>query len=281
MQVVYIDTLFLINFTVDYLMLLLTAKICSVPARRWRIAVSAAAGGVYAVLAVFDSLSFLRNPFVKVAVGVAMVLTVFGGKKELMREIFIFFAVSAAAGGAIVALSFFRTGGITGGALFVPVDLKLLLFSFLVIYPVLTLVFRRTAKRRKSGGIVTLTISAGGRSIRLRALVDTGNSLTDPMTGNPVIVTGPGTLQTLFSQKIQNLIQNGENPVKTMESLYGAGERRFSLIPYKAVGIESGMLLAFRPDHVEVGGVEKKGMLIALSPNKVSDGGVYSALLGT
>jgi hypothetical protein len=33
MQVVYIDTLFLINFTVNYLMLLLTAKICSVPAR--------------------------------------------------------------------------------------------------------------------------------------------------------------------------------------------------------------------------------------------------------
>ena len=68
-----------------------------------------------------------------------------------MREILVFFAVSAAAGGAVFAISFFRTGSVTGDALFVPVDLKLLLLSFLLIYPVLTLVFRRTAKRRKSG----------------------------------------------------------------------------------------------------------------------------------
>ncbi len=159
-------------------------------------------------------------------------------------------------------------------------DLKLLLLSFLLIYPVLALVFRRTAKRRKSGGIVGITVSAGGRSVKLRALVDTGNSLTDPMTGNPVIVADPGPLQALFPKRVWDLILHGENPVKTMESLFEAGERRFSLIPYQAVGVPSGMLLAFRPDHVEIDGVERKGMLIALSPNKVSDGGVYSALLG-
>ena len=58
------------------------------------------------------------------------------------------------------------------------------------------------------------------------------------------------------------------------------GGTRFRLIPYSAVGVTGGMLLAFRPDEIVVDGRNKTGMLLALSPNSVSDGGAYTALLG-
>ena len=55
---------------------------------------------------------------------------------------------------------------------------------------------------------------------------------------------------------------------------------RFQLIPYSAVGVSGGMLLAFKPDEIIVDGKKRTGMLLALSPNSVSESGTYSALIG-
>ena len=51
------------------------------------------------------------------------------------------------------------------------------------------------------------------------------------------------------------------------------------LIPYKTASTEQGMLLALRPEWMQVDGKEEK-MLVAFSPVTVSDGGGYQALLG-
>ena len=55
---------------------------------------------------------------------------------------------------------------------------------------------------------------------------------------------------------------------------------RCRLLPYRAVGVEHGLLLAVRLDGARVGGREWKGLLLALSPTPVTDGGGYSALIG-
>ena len=71
------------------------------------------------------------------------------------------------------------------------------------------------------------------------------------------------------------------DPVGTLERLSRGGRgRRFRLLPYQAVGVECGMLLALRLDDARVGAEDYGGILVALSPNPVSDGGGYSALIG-
>lgn len=52
------------------------------------------------------------------------------------------------------------------------------------------------------------------------------------------------------------------------------------MLPYRAVGVEYGMLLAVRTDRVELGSRKLEGLLVALSPTPVSDGGGYQALIG-
>ena len=55
---------------------------------------------------------------------------------------------------------------------------------------------------------------------------------------------------------------------------------RFRLLPYSAVGVSGGLLLAFRPEELYIDGERRDGALIAISPNRVADGGGYSALIG-
>ena len=56
--------------------------------------------------------------------------------------------------------------------------------------------------------------------------------------------------------------------------------RRWRLLPYRAVGVDHGLLLAVRVDRAMVGGEDYGPILVALSPTPLSDGGGYHALIG-
>ena len=56
---------------------------------------------------------------------------------------------------------------------------------------------------------------------------------------------------------------------------------RCRLLPYQAVGVECGMLLALRLDGARVGTEDYGKLLLALSPTRLTDGGGYHALIGT
>ena len=68
------------------------------------------------------------------------------------------------------------------------------------------------------------------------------------------------------------------DPVGALARMEGNG--RFRLLPYQAVGVECGLLLAVRLDGAAMEGREQGPVLVALSPNPVSDGGGYRILIG-
>ena len=65
----------------------------------------------------------------------------------------------------------------------------MLAVSFAVCYAAVSFAFRR-AHRRAEREVVALTVTLCGKSAQLRALCDTGNELTDPVSGRPVAVAG-------------------------------------------------------------------------------------------
>jgi stage II sporulation protein GA (sporulation sigma-E factor processing peptidase) len=279
MQVIYADSLFLINLVVNYIMLLVTAKICAARTNRLRFLGAAVLGAAYSVIVVLPVMPFLRSPLLKVAVGLLMVLAAYGSKPRLIRHTLVFLAVSVAFGGAVMAASLLSGGGLNG--FLTPVDLKILILAFAVSYIVLTLVFKRVG-RHQSGGIVSLKLRHDGREVQIKALRDTGNALIDPMTGRSVIVAGVSDVTPLLPYSVRKTVAGLrlKDAVKVMEELAPLCTMRFRLIPYSAVGTTGGMLLAFKPDEIVVDGKNKADMLLALSPNSVSESGTYSALLG-
>ena len=70
MTVVYIDVLFLINFCMDFLALILSGSVMHLEVRRGYLTAAAALGGVYAVLAAL----FPGNAAVGAVIGIASAL---------------------------------------------------------------------------------------------------------------------------------------------------------------------------------------------------------------
>ena len=276
MTVVYIDLLFLLNLTANYLLLLAAGRMAGAALARWRIGLGAALGALYAALIFLPGLGWLALWPCKLAAGVGMALAAYGGERRLLRVTVLFFGASAALAGAVLGLELLGSVSLTleHGVFYSRLDLRLLLVVFAACYFVLSLFFRRIGQ---PGGrtLARLEIELDGGARTLTALVDTGHSLTDPGNNRPVVVADAWALAGLLPEWA-----DPADPIASVERCHAAGGRQARLIPYRAVGVECGMLLALRARGVAVDGRPLGRLLIALSPTALDDGGGYQALIG-
>ena len=283
MTVIYVDTLFLLNAAVDYLLLLASARLAGEPLARLRFLLGAVLGGLYAVAIFLPGLSFLARPPCRLAAAVLMVLAAFWKSRRLLRQVVIFLALSCAFGGGVLAIGLLGGRGLTlsNGVLYSGMDLKIVLLSAAGCYGALTLLFQRTGRHTAAAGeLRPVRLTLGERQVSLTALVDTGNTLTDPATGRPVLVAEADCVEELLPPGIRPSPADLRDPAGALERLEDPWRRRFRLLPYRSVGVDRGLLLAVRVDQVQVGEEDRGPMLAALSPTPVSDGGGYRALLG-
>lgn len=117
-----------------------------------------------------------------------------------------------------------------------------------------------------------MVVRLGERSTRFTALVDSGNTLSDPMTGKGVLVAEGDHLRSLLPPEVDY-----SRPAQCFPTL--RDPKRFRLLPYRSVGVDQGLLLAVRADSVRVNGQDLGPRLVALSPTPVSDSGNYQALI--
>lgn len=284
MPVIYIDTLFCLNALVDYLLLLAAARLAGEPLRRWRFALGAGLGGLYAVAIFLPGLAFLSHPLCRLASAILMLLAAYGGSRRLLRQGLLFFALTCAFGGGVVAIGLLGGTGLSlgNGVFYSSMDLKVVLLSSAVCCGVLSLVFRRLGVHSAAAGeLAAAKVCVAGRQAVFTALVDTGNTLTDPMSGRPVMVVEGERAVPLFPAGHCPTCTDLRDPTAGLTRL-GTGEwkGRFRLLPYRSVGVERGLLLAVRADSLELNGQRRGPVLVALSPTPVSDGGGYQALIG-
>lgn len=284
MTVIYLDSLFLLNAIIDYLLLLATAKLAGAPFSRLRLALGAILGGTYSALLFLPGFGWLYHPLCKLCSAVLMILAAFGGRPRLLRSLLLFFGLSAAFGGGIFAITLIGGRGLSlsNGVFYSSMDLRLILLSAALCYVLLTLVFQRIGRHSVlSGEILPAVLTLNSKSVTFPVLLDTGNTLTDPATGRPVLVAEGSLTAPLFPPGTAPSPADLRHPAALLESLSQGDLRgRLRLLPYQAVGVECGLLLAIRLDRLRIGVHDYGSVLVALSPNALTDGGGYGGLIG-
>ena len=274
MRTVYLDSMFLLNFIIDYLAVLAAGKMCALPLRRGRMALAAAAGGAYAVLAVLfpDVLALALS---KIAVGALLPLIAYGQGSHYLRAVVSFFAVSIAFAGAVYAISGLG-GAPLGTGTYIPIDLKILLVSFALCYAAVSLAFRCSFRQRR-GALHRVELKLGEKTAELTALEDTGNELLDPVSGESVIVVWLGALSNMLPQHCSDKLS--EDPISAYEQLASSGplSGRLRLVPYSCVN-GSALMVCLRPDSLTVDGIRSRA-LVGISRTRLSGDGKYDAVI--
>ena len=241
----------LLSFAVNFLLLLGTARLAMEDAPICNLLTASLLASAYAAACLLPGLRFLRGTVFWLGSLVGILVLAFGWNRRTWKKGGIFVLLTMALGGTALAVGRGE-------------DWMLLLYA-LVVCMVGRIAFG--ANRR----LLPVKISGGGKSVELTALIDTGNELRDPITGERVLVVGAKAAQALTGLSESRL----RDPLTTMEAGVLPGLR---LIPYQTVGAQTGMMLAMRFPSVKIGGRDRPG-IVAFAPRDL-DGESYQALAG-
>lgn len=230
---VYIDVLFVLNFFITYLLLMLTRALIKATAKTYRMLLGSFVGGVYSLIIFVPSLNIFATVLGRILVSFLIVFATFGFKRivPFFKTTVCFYFSNMIFLGIILAIWItLKPNGIVinNDAIYFDIPASVLLLLSLIAYVISILIIKVYNFTISKKEIYQLTIIKGESEQQLFAFLDSGNKLVEPFSNYPVIIVD-------------------ENKVSFDT------ER---IIPYNTVGGE-GVLKAFKPDKIIISNGKK------------------------
>ncbi|MDY2607762.1 MAG: sigma-E processing peptidase SpoIIGA [Lachnospiraceae bacterium] len=271
--IVYLDVFFMINFLMDYMIILITSKIAKIKKKRIRKLAGAGFGALYSVIVIKPLTNHLfKITLVNILVAAVMVLISFGfmSASVYIKNVLLLFVVSFTMSGIINYLYYSTIIGkyvrnvLSGDSNKVVNARKFILVSVLA-YILLSAIVRIIFIIRKDMELYyDVKITFRGKSVVVRGLYDTGNGLTEPVSGKMVHIAEYKILKPLL-----------EGDEKAKENIY--------VIPFHSIGEEDGIMYGIRMDEMVVLVDDEPKFLynpiIGIYIGNVSKRGNYSVIL--
>lgn len=289
----YLDLDLLVNGSMDALLLILTARLLNVPLRSKRILGGVLAGEIPVILSAYYPASFVFElskfliPWIMVGIAYPR-----RGIRAYLKVLLLFWILSAGLGGLVYALwAWISFDGLVGNSL-------RLGQKNLWILPVVTCLWWMGQRAWQKGlasaaqlqpSLYDLRIDFGADTgpVFIKALLDTGNQLRDPLTGVPVILVEEEVAATGIPEELLPALtapwREMEDPWPWLWNADPSWMRYFVFIPYQGVGHKS-WLLGIRPQRVSCTFSSESREIkatLGLVQQVLSSEGAYQALLHT
>ncbi|WP_243183302.1 sigma-E processing peptidase SpoIIGA [Anaerosolibacter carboniphilus] len=294
---VYGEYLFIENLLMNWLILHLTAYFSKTKVPKHKVWVGATLGAIYAFVVFFPSLTFLYSMIMKVVVSMLIIVVTFMPYhfKHFFKLLGIFYLISFMFGGAAFALFYFTVfqGLLSNGVFYIgnvfdTFSPKLLIYAGIIAYILIKYCWDYIqVKISREKIYVPICIEIENQKSQVKALIDTGNSLHDPLSKYPVIIVEYEAIKDLLPLDIQGMFNNSSKDIN-LDLITGIIQssqwmNRFRMIPFKSLGKDNGMLIGFKPDCVELQDNNHskciKEIIIGIYTRKLSTDGDYHALL--
>jgi len=294
--IIYLDIVFGINFLMDYGILWATAKLGQLETSFKRLTFAALLGSLYSLAVFLPELHWLFFYGIKFIFSLLMIFTAFvlPSWLKIIKALGYFYMVAFSAAGAMFGAIYFfdNTPGayaVMNGALvmFNRVGGTWLFWAvgaLLVIGRYGPAYLKRTLLGTYSN--IPVVIRVRNYSIPVKALIDTGNRLKDPLSQKPVMIIEYGVIKNIFPSALQNIYDRGDEPdfEQIVECLGNSWwSKRMRLVPFQSIGTTNGLMLAFRPDMVYIKVEDKlirvQDVVVGVSQKALTSSGNYRALL--
>lgn len=190
---VYVEDVFIDNFIINALLLFLTSRLMHLPTKFWKVTLGAFLGVLGVVLSLIIRVNGYLSIFYKILLSILMILTICpltSTKKFLVCEV-TFIGLTFALGGACTAICFAFGKPILSSNGEILYSLKLPMgiiigIAFLLAWACLKLIKNLKRRLQQSNYYVPANLLHNGKTLNLRAFLDSGNTLIDPTNNKPV-----------------------------------------------------------------------------------------------
>ncbi len=278
-MVYYIEYVFAENFFIDFILLFITGRLIKKIIIYKRLVIASVIGALYVILTAYIGRIFITCFIVKFSVSILMIMIAYDTKGILanVRVILCFYITCLIMVGIMTALSFMDFDELT---------VNVIVISIFVGYTALHFFFKEIKARvEKNNYIRSVAIGINNKSKVLRAYIDTGNELVDPMTGKPVIVVNIDSIKNILGDDLYNSILNFyKSKTANYENLLSMNsEIKLRIIKYNTISSMGEKMVCIVPDNIEITGDDKNiinaDAIIGIYPNKISKNDDYDALL--
>ena len=269
-MVVYADVLIVLNLIVDYFLVLASARILGKRLKTFRILLSSLIGAISSLYIFLPQLSVFSELIFKSTVCLLMSGVAFGigSIKQFFKGFVVLFAITCSYAGIMMALwHIFKPYGmvINNSVVYFDISPLILIGSTVVFYFVFIVfghIFKSTSK---SADRCEIVIESDGKTEKLSAILDTGNSVVDLFGGSEIIIADKKYVKKIFGD-IDEAKERSKN--------------RYRVVPYSCVS-GADILDGFRCDSALVSGNSKtillKKPILAVAKTPLNDG--YNAIV--
>lgn len=284
-QTVYVDVLLAVNFFMNYFLMLSAGRILRLTLCRTRICLAAVFGAAAALSIFLPRMNVPVSILYKLAVSAGMVLIAYGWRdaRTFARRMLVVCAVTFGFGGTMFALWLMispRGMVYRNGVVYFHISPLFIVGVTVLCYTVITVAGKIALRLELRSKICDAVVTHQGHTVSLRLMCDTGNCLTEPFSGAPVMVVKRSAVHSLLPPHFDAFASRQKVGKAT------AAPRNFRVIPYASVGGD-GLLAAFCPDRIVLRDGEREvkpeRCYIAVSDgleHEAYDGIMHPGLLG-
>jgi len=266
---IYLDAVWLLNFFLDWMILMLTHSLSNSQNNRWRLMIGAVVASLLVPINLYYPASMWSSPLGKGIFSIIIILTAFGFRnlRIFVRHILYFYFITFAIGGGLFGLYYvlneqiqvsngvivtYQTGFGDG-------------VSWLFVFIGFPIVWWFTKKRMddlvvqqmKYDEMISVRLSIEGEVYETIALIDSGNQLTDPITKRPVVICDETMMRKWFSEEEWDLLKEASENL-ALEQLPDKWSDKIRIIPFQGVGGQGSFMMSLKPDWMEVQVQEKR-----------------------
>lgn len=289
---VYLDVIFLENIVINYIILYVTGLISKSKIKQNKLLLGALIGAIYSIIYYLLKLKIYSSFIIKIILSIVIIYVSFKSNnyKDLLKKVLLFYLTSFVFGGAIIAIIYMADSQnitIQNGVLVGNYTIKTILIGVIIAYFTILIAFKIIKNKiSKKDLICDISVRLDNKSIKTKALIDTGNMLKEPITNLPVIVMEHTLLYDVIPKDILNNTEKilGGDFSKIPDNIRDEYFSKLKVIPFSSLGKQNGMLLGIKGEDLtvnlkdEIKKIDK--VIIGIYNKSLTKRGEYRSLLG-
>lgn len=288
---IYVDIVLVENIMINCIILYATGIIIKNKMNFMKIFCGSLIGAIYVVYQYIFKLDMCSNNLLKILLSLLMIVVAFNPHdfKAMFRQVLIFYLTTFTFGGLATYLIYVLKPQevVVKNGMYVGTYVMKAIFIGAIMGTVLLYQSFKLVKNKvtKKDIIKKIKIKFNSKYVVINAIVDTGNMLKEPITGNPVVIVEKESLYDVIPKEILDNTENilGGDFENIQENIKDEYISRIKMIPFSSLGKQNGMLVGIRADEIEI--LEEysnkiNNVIVGIYNKSFTKKGEYNALIG-
>ena len=289
---IYLDVVIIENLIMNSIIIYATAIVTKTKIEHLRIFLASLIGAIYSVLSYISKLAIFSNLFIKILLSIVMVYIAFNPPKikTLGKQLLLFYLTSILFGGVAFSLIYIIKPQeilMKDGLFLGTYPLKTVFLGAIIASIILITAFKVIKNKITAKDIYcNIEIYLEQKNIEIKAMLDTGNLLKEPISGMPVIVVEHTKLYDIIPKEILNNLDKilGGDLESIPEEIKEKYLTKLKVIPYSSLGKQNGMILGIKADKIKIikedENIIKNNVIIGIYNKSLTKRGEYNGLVG-